>query len=70
METNDNKGKRPPPSDTEGVGEDLQLLLQNFNSLSSDAQQALLQRMRHPWTDARRKTRKSQNGDATAVANQ
>ena len=38
METNDSKGKRPPPSDTEGVGEDLQLLLQNFNSLSSDAQ--------------------------------
>ena len=47
METND-KGKRhPPPSDAEGGGKDLQLLLRNFNSLSSDAQQALLLRMRY-----------------------
>ena len=72
METNVDKGKRhPPPSDTEGGGEDLQLLLQNFSSLSSDAQQALPTRMRHPQTsDARRNALKSQNGDATAVANQ
>ena len=70
METND-KGKRhPPPSDAEGGGKDLQLLLRNFNSLSSDAQQAILLRMRYHQTDARRKALKSQNGDATAVANQ